>query len=733
MRFRRTRVRAFLAGSTMTMMTAVLVQGGVPAHAAANLAPNPKLETVAGRLPQCWEVKATGRNTGSAKIVTGRGGKRAMQITQTMRVSGWRALVQTRSCAIKKVKAGQRLDLSFLMKSTTPKMSVMFFRQKSDGTWVRWSDHGVGDANDTWHRATVRTGPVPEGTKAVRFGLAISGKGVIATDDYVLTASAARPAKCTNAVACVEGRWRYVSFGDAAPDDGDNDANGYTNPGDQDDEVVKKGVRAMHTVVLRNGKVLLIAGSGNNPKNFNPKGFESLLYDPVTGRYKKIKTPTDMFCAGHVQLPDGRVLIMGGTKKYPSYIQGQSEAYRGWKGEDKSYVFDPNDNKYHQTNNTRDGHWYPSATILGNGDVYSVGGYSDDYTKDGYQRVSRVSEKFKYKKNSKAGGYWLPRRKVKQTPGVNWSTYPSLILMQNGRLFYSGSSVFGHPVKGGDDESNYDHDAKAFIGPGIFNHEKGTYKKVRGLTQPWARDQSASVLLPPAQRQKVMIMGGMDFSKQGPGVAHAHTDIVDLKAGSPRYRRGPDLNAAKVYVSTVLLPDGKVFETGGSLMERKQYVKEAAMFDPKRPNAWERMAPDKIGRTYHNTAVLLPDGRVLAAGSNPASNFYETRLSIYSPPYFFKGPRPRIKSVKKYWAYGATYDIKTNRKIKSAWLMRPGAVTHSSDPNQRAVAPEKLKISGNTSRFKLTNNPNIAPPGWYMLFATDANGVPSVAKWVHIG
>ncbi|GAA0953292.1 galactose oxidase-like domain-containing protein [Actinocorallia libanotica] len=720
MRLRRPRARVFLAGSAL--LAAALVQGGVPAHAAPNLVPNPKLETLSGKLPKCWQVWKKGRNTGSVKLVRGRASKRAVQITQKMRVSGARALVQTAGCAIKKVKPGQRLNLSFYMKSNTPKTSVMFFRQKSNGTWVSWADYGVGGATGKWRKATVKTAPVPAGTKAVRFGLAISGKGVITTDDYVLTATAGASGKCTDATGCVEGKWRYVDFGDPVPNANDQDA------GDAGGLAKKKGVRAMHTVVLNNGKVLLIAGSGNNAQNFAAGSFESMLYDPATGKYRKIKTPVDMFCAGHVQLSDGRVLIMGGTKKYSANDTG----YQGWLGEDKAYVFDPKDNKYHRTNDMSDGHWYPSATILGNGDVYSVGGYAADY-QNNYQYVSRVAELFKYNKKSKTGGAWLPANKVAQS-NINWSTYPALILMQNGKLFYSGSSVFGHPVIGNSND-NYTHNEGNFLSAGIFDYKKkNSFKEVPGLSQKWARDQSASVLLPPAQRQKVMTMGGMDFSQDGPGVAHAHTDIVDLNAANPKYKRGPDLNAAKVYVSAVLLPDGKVFETGGSYANRTQYVREAAMFDPKKPNAWTAMAADKVGRTYHNSAVLLPDGRVLASGSNPISNFYETRISIYSPPYLFKGARPKIQSVsKKYWSYGGGYTFKTNRKIKTAWLMRPGAVTHSSDPNQRAVAPEKLTVKGNTVKFKLTNNPNIAPPGWYMLFATDAQGVPSVAKWVHVG
>jgi hypothetical protein len=43
-----------------------------------------------------------------------------------------------------------------------------------------------------------------------------------------------------------------------------------------------------------------------------------------------------------------------------------------------------------------------------------------------------------------------------------------------------------------------------------------------------------------------------------------------------------------------------------------------------------------------------------------------------------------------------------------------------------------LTVNGNTLGLNVTSNPNLAPPGWYMLFTTDANGVPSIAKWVHL-
>jgi hypothetical protein len=35
-------------------------------------------------------------------------------------------------------------------------------------------------------------------------------------------------------------------------------------------------------------------------------------------------------------------------------------------------------------------------------------------------------------------------------------------------------------------------------------------------------------------------------------------------------------------------------------------------------------------------------------------------------------------------------------------------------------------------KIELTDNPNLAPTGWYMLFLVSNTGVPSVAHWIHL-
>lgn len=369
-----------------------------------------------------------------------------------------------------------------------------------------------------------------------------------------------------------------------------------------------------------------------------------------------------------------------------------------------------------------DGHWYPSATIMGNGDVLSFGGLREDSS------GSVTAERW-----SAAEEEWLPTWQVNQTWSY-WGLYPAMVLMQDGRLFYTGSHTFGNGTPG--------------TGSSIYDYDANTVTDVPGLRNKDERDQSTSVLLPPAQDQKVLTIGGGNIDSNPE--ANRLTDIIDLKEPNPRYRAGPPLPQGtvdlggpggpqpqtgaqgKMYGSAVLLPDGKVLETGGALHNRAAPVFSTSVFDPV-TETYDVVATDPKARGYHSSAFLLPDGRVMTTGDNPGNGSWNHQVSLYTPPYLFKGPRPEITSlIDPEWNYGDTQRITVDRPIAKAELIRPAAVTHSSDPNQRFV-DLPLTVDGNTVDLNVTGNPNLAPPGWYMLFAVDANGVPSVAEWVKLG
>jgi len=455
-------------------------------------------------------------------------------------------------------------------------------------------------------------------------------------------------------------------------------------------------VRSIHSTLMHTGNVLLVAGSGNDGTAFQAGSFKATVWNPTTGTFTDVPTPADLFCTGHVQLPDGRVLLGGGTLNYPT-------ATANYEGLANSYIFDPTTATYTRVNDMPGGgHWYPSLVELGTGDVYATGGLNET----GSGNVS--TEMF-----DSSAGSWLPLSKVTQ-PYFYWGLYPQMILMSDGRLFYSGEHTFGRALA---DTS----------GSEIYDINTGTITDVPGLREIDNRDQGAAVLLPPAQAQKVMdFAGGNSYSGLPP---IAETDIIDLTSPMPTWAAGPDLLAAKMYVSAVILPDGKVLETGGASSNRAGPVHEASIYDPV-ANTITPVAADPQDRMYHSEAYLLPDGRVAAIGNNPADGSFSLGISIYSP-WYMSVPRPTITSAASQFDYGSTQSVGVTGTIKRATLIHPASVTHSSDPNQRSV---DLPVTGTGSTISLAvpNNPNLLPPGYYMLFVQDASGAPSVAKWVHV-
>lgn len=444
-------------------------------------------------------------------------------------------------------------------------------------------------------------------------------------------------------------------------------------------------VLAVHAVLLHTGKVLFFAGSGNNVPHHTAHDTRSVVWDYEQGTFHVPETPFDVFCAGQTILPDGKVLVAGGTDQYDPFIGARA-----------TYLFDPHLEEWIRVADMAAGRWYPTLVTMGDGRAVVASGAS--VTNEVYARP------------------------------VNWATlppttflplYPHLQLMSDGRLFYTGGQL-----------------GAAVLDARLIDPFSGAETAVPGLRDNGHRDQSFSVLLPPAQAQRVMILGG------GPGASTATTDIASLgPSGSGSFAPGPNMLRGRTLHNAVILPDHTVFVSGGGKRgeTRADSVKMAEIYDPA-ANVFRRAATASVGRLYHSVALLLPDGRVITAGSNPDRGDDELRLELYHPPYLFKGPRPFIQSAPTDLYYGTDVSVHTPSAATIRWahLIRPMAVTHSDDGSQRLV---DLPIERNDHRHgdvchlrvSIPKNPNLAPPGWYLLFLCDHAGVPSVGKWVHLG
>jgi galactose oxidase len=133
---------------------------------------------------------------------------------------------------------------------------------------------------------------------------------------------------------------------------------------------------------------------------------------------------------------------------------------------------------------------------------------------------------------------------------------------------------------------------------------------------------------------------------------------------------------------------------------------------------------------------------VLHAGSgdalDPNGKPYppERNGELFSPPYLFKGARPVVSSLSTTTpAYGATVTVNTPTPsaITKVSMIAIGSATHAFDYNQRFMWLTFTKTSTGVSvKMPATGSKSTAPPGYYMLFLLNGNGVPSVGKFIRL-
>ncbi|MEV5251756.1 kelch motif-containing protein [Streptomyces werraensis] len=576
----------------------------------------------------------------------------------------------------------------------------------------------------------------------------------------------------------------------------------------------------IHAALLRTGKVLLVAGSGNNQDNFDAKKYDTRIWDPVKGTIKKVPTPNDLFCTGHTQLANGNLLIAGGTKRYEKlkgdvkkagglmlvhnenpdkpitlpagtrftgkengktfvskdpvlvpraekkfdpetgeflgttpgvgriYVEAQKEGaeyetgtqdnYRvqGLSGADArntygiaeklaldkkdfqgirdAYEFDPVAEKYIKVDPMKEARWYPTLTTLSDGKILSVSGLDDIG-----QLVPGKNEI--YDPETKE---WEYTDKERQFP-----TYPALFLMQNGKIFYSGSNAGYGPDDVGRE-------------PGVWDVKTNKFKKIPGLSDPELMETSGTVLLPPAQDEKYMVIGGGGVGESPR--SSEKTRIVDLKADDPTFVDGPSLDKGTRYPQASILPNDEVLISGGSEDYRGRgdsNILEARIYDTEK-NELRRVADPLVGRNYHSGSILLPDGRVMFFGSdslfadkaNTKPGEFEQRIEIYTPPYLYGDEeQPDLSGGPQTIRRGGsgTFTSQDAASVKKVRLIRPSATTHVTDVDQRSIALD-FTTDGDEVTVTVPKNKNLVQSGWYMLFVTDGDGTPSKAQWVRV-
>ncbi|WP_299036961.1 galactose oxidase-like domain-containing protein [uncultured Pseudokineococcus sp.] len=383
------------------------------------------------------------------------------------------------------------------------------------------------------------------------------------------------------------------------------------------------------------------------------------------------------------------------------------------RGLDAAHVFDVEAEAYRPAADLTTGRWRPTLVPTAGGDVLAVSGLDEHGALldqgTGTTEVLDVET-----------GTWSARPDL----GRAFPTSPSLFTGMTGEVLYSGSSAGHGPVD-------------RMRTPGVWDLADDSFEEIPGLRDPDMTETSSSVLLPPAQDQRVLVAGGGSA-----GDAEGSTDRMDVVDFAARTTSpAPDLPAAARYVSSVVLPSDEVLLTGGSGDYRGRGgsdVLAATLYDAATGETTEA-APPRVGRNHRSQALLLPDGRVLTVGSSPlygdpegeSAGTAEQRLEIYSPPYLFTSEeRPVLGAAAQELELerGTTQEVPVTGDVAAARLVRPAA---SGQAEQRSVELGAEVVGGGV-RLTVPASAALTPSGWYLLFVVGEDGTPSEGRWVRV-
>jgi galactose oxidase len=463
------------------------------------------------------------------------------------------------------------------------------------------------------------------------------------------------------------------------------------------DSPVAWDIVPLHMSLLPTGKILAWSKYESDGTMGMPR-----LWDPTIGPPTSalmVAADTMLFCSGHALMADGRLMVSGGHKKDD-------------RGLDVTNIFDPATESWASgLPKMAKGRWYPTVTALADGRMVTVAG------RDTASAVVLIPE------------IWDNNQWVRLTgASLKLPYYPRQFVAPNGKLFYAGERVKARYL---------DVDAVTTSG-------RGHWSSSTGFTHLWPynRDYGSAVMY---DLGKILYVGGggdLNWSTTDPKASAptATAETIDLNVTGPHWSNTDPMHFARRHLNATILPDGQVLVTGGTsaggFNTLSGAVHTAEVWDPTTGH-WSLLAGNSIDRVYHSVSLLLPDGTVLHGASGDAGEPPYPRQpshEIFRPPYLFKGVRPTITSLSKTnVTYGETFTVTTAyaaQITKVRWI-RLGSVTHAFDANQRANTLTFSRVSGKV-RVTTPAFGRRAPPGHYLLFLLNRNGVPSVGRIVHV-
>lgn len=458
-------------------------------------------------------------------------------------------------------------------------------------------------------------------------------------------------------------------------------------------DIISWPLIGLHAILTPDRKVLSFGTDGSG----NQGGFIYDVWDPVTGVHTTLPnfTPTDIFCAIQAIVPEtGEILISGGDARPDGHVNQGVHDVNIFDYRDLSLVSSP-------TGPMNFDRWYPSSVTLPNGQIALLGGrdHHGDYI--GYSEL--------------------------YTPGVGWQVMPESYIPE----FTYGS-----------------------LYPRTWLNSSGEIICVTpGFERIYAMDPTAlgattiAGWMPP----------GQTFSAWMPTIMFAQDKVLFISddgtawvmdiSGEPAFTQVTPppglaaLTADRSWGNLTLLADGSVLLNGGSgpVNEEIDVNTTAAIWNPA-TGVWTAVDAEAVPRLYHSASILLPDATVLSMGGGAPGPANHLDGQIYRPPYLFNADgtladRPVItQSPAATLHAGDSFSISvtSGQAITAMNLVAFGSVTHSTNFPARQFSLDFILQPDGSYSVTLPDNINTLTPGYWMLFAIDEDGTPSVAATITV-
>ena len=448
---------------------------------------------------------------------------------------------------------------------------------------------------------------------------------------------------------------------------------------------------AIHAVLTPKGHVM---NFGTDENGIQGAQFFYDLWKPELGTGSNSHTTltntlgVDSFCSAAVLMPESGDILMAGGDNRPN-----GGTNRGIKD---APIFRTGNNTLARAADMSAARWYPTSTVLTNGDILLTGG------RDTAGRAVNTPEVYSPDTNT-----WRSLLGI-STAAYSY-VYPRQWIAPNGKVF------------------GYTDNKKMYY---MNTAGSGSLEALGDLNIVGSPYRSAAVMYQPG---KILQVGGS-------GSITNEAAIIDINGATPTVRQvAKPAETGRVWTESVVLPNGKVMLVGGSARDNQEVgvATRPEIWDPA-TERWTLMEAAEKARLYHSTALLLKDGRVMVAGGGAPGPLVNTNAEIFTPPYLYNSAgqlaaRPTITSAPDEAPYGSKIAVRHNASdvITRVTLIKTGATTHSNNMEQRFIELDYTDIN-NGVRVTLPASANLAPPGYYLLHLLNDKGVPSEAHIVRI-